>query len=131
LRTALLREQALTTKLSLETDTIGEYVTLYQQQRAALQSRVAAKDDYIRRCTLEIGTLTQRVADLQAVVTSLHTPAPSANVSVLPVDGVEAEDEPENVLAGPRLQELMAPVGEQREWWVQGCPCCQGPAVRI
>ena len=69
---ALVREQQLTTKLSTETETIGEYIVLYQQQRQILASRVAAKDDYIRRCMSEIAMLTEKIKDLQDVVAALH-----------------------------------------------------------
>ncbi len=62
---ALRHEQEISTKLSLETETIGEYVVLYQQQRAIMQTRVTAKEDYIRRCTAEIAKLTATVGDLQ------------------------------------------------------------------
>ncbi len=65
LAAALRREQEISTKLSVETDTIGEYIVLYQQQRAVMQSRMAAKDDYIRRCTGELTKLTATVSDLQ------------------------------------------------------------------
>ena len=40
-------------QLQGETDTIGEYVTLYQHQRSVLRQRAAEKDDFIARLSRE------------------------------------------------------------------------------
>jgi hypothetical protein len=126
---ALRREQAITTKLSIETETIGEYVVLYQEHRAALQQRVAAKDDYIRRCTAEIALLTQRVTNLQAVVSSLHTPSPTPTNSLrAPMEEVNTAVE---ALPNAELDKLMAPVGIREEWFLQSCACCSGRVIHI
>ena len=146
----------MTIKLGVETESIGEYVVLYQQQRAVMQSRVAAKDDYIRRCTQEIAALTQRVSDLQAVVATLHTapregpvshPAAVATTAPHSPDRHAADAPSPSRLLGPhaaasspaaadaedgaRLAQLMAPVGAKEEWWLKSCWCCRGPVLHL
>ena len=40
-------------QLQSETETIGDYIYLYQQQREQLQRRYQEKDDYIKQLTLD------------------------------------------------------------------------------
>ena len=42
-------EQQLTTQLAQETETIGEYITLYHQQRQTMNERLKEKDAIIER----------------------------------------------------------------------------------
>eukprot|EP00043_Microstomoeca_roanoka_P017173 m.178383 g.178383 ORF g.178383 m.178383 type:complete len:576 (+) comp16590_c0_seq6:182-1909(+) len=46
---ALEKEQALSVKLSKETETIGEYVALYQRQKQAMLQTLKTKDEFIEQ----------------------------------------------------------------------------------
>ena len=53
-------------QLSGETETIGEYVTLYQTQRAALRNKFKEKDEYIQqllqdKASLEVWFLSEEI----------------------------------------------------------------------
>ncbi len=124
--TALKKEQEISTKLSVETDTIGEYVVLYQQQRAIMQSRMTAKDDYIRRCTLEINTLNRTVAELQArVVVPTHIPAVAERSAQL----TELSQPPHHMQPARHSKPHSHTGGPQ--WWIHGCAGCDGSIIHI
>jgi hypothetical protein len=58
-------------QLQGETDTIGEYVALYQQQRSIMRMRTLEKDDYISRLAREREEMSDKVGQLQALVMQL------------------------------------------------------------
>jgi len=58
-------------QLQGETDTIGEYVTLYQQQRHILKQRQLEKDDYISHLARDREEMQDKLAQLQALVMQL------------------------------------------------------------
>ncbi|XP_043914088.1 golgin subfamily A member 2 [Protopterus annectens] len=58
-------------QLSGETDTIGEYIALYQSQRAVLKQRHHEKDDYINRLAQDKEEMKLKLAELQELVMQL------------------------------------------------------------
>ncbi|CAD5121628.1 DgyrCDS10122 [Dimorphilus gyrociliatus] len=61
----------LVMQLQGETDTIGEYVTLYQQQRAVLKERAVEREQYVVKLSQERSELQDKLAELQALVMQL------------------------------------------------------------
>ncbi|XP_053329155.1 golgin subfamily A member 2-like isoform X3 [Spea bombifrons] len=60
-------------QLSGETDTIGEYIALYQSQRAILKQRHQEKEDYVSRLAQEKEEMKAKLLELQVLVTRLVT----------------------------------------------------------
>jgi myosin heavy subunit len=58
-------------QLQGETDTIGEYVTLYQQQRSAMRRRAEEREGYIYQLARERIDLQTKLGELQALVVQL------------------------------------------------------------
>lgn len=58
-------------QLQGESDTIGEYVTLYQTQRSILRQRTAEKDSYIYQLAHERIEMQNKLGELQALVMQL------------------------------------------------------------
>ena len=58
-------------QLQGETDTIGEYITLYQTQRSILKQRQEEKDFYISQLARERGDMQEKFTQLQALVMQL------------------------------------------------------------
>lgn len=61
----------LVMQLQGETDTIGEYVTLYQEQRAALKEKAVEREQYVVKLSQERSELQDKLAELQALVMQL------------------------------------------------------------
>ncbi|XP_018419556.1 PREDICTED: golgin subfamily A member 2 [Nanorana parkeri] len=58
-------------QLSGETDTIGEYIALYQSQRAILKQRHTEKEDYISRLAQDKEEMKAKLLELQVLVMRL------------------------------------------------------------
>ncbi|XP_031533480.2 golgin subfamily A member 2 [Vicugna pacos] len=58
-------------QLSGETDTIGEYIALYQNQRAVLQERHRKKEEYISRLAQDKEEMKVKLLELQELVSRL------------------------------------------------------------
>ncbi|XP_051892974.1 golgin subfamily A member 2 isoform X2 [Pristis pectinata] len=58
-------------QLSGETDTIGEYIALYQSQRAILKQRHTEKEEYISRLAQDKEEMKMKLAELQQLVLRL------------------------------------------------------------
>ncbi|XP_032904615.1 golgin subfamily A member 2 isoform X2 [Amblyraja radiata] len=58
-------------QLSGETDTIGEYIALYQSQRAILKQRHTEKEEYINRLAQDKEEMKMKLAELQQLVLRL------------------------------------------------------------
>ena len=58
-------------QLELETETIGEYITLYQSQRQALKDRFAERDQVIAKLSNEHGRMQVKVTQLHQLVMQL------------------------------------------------------------
>ncbi|XP_078282538.1 golgin subfamily A member 2 isoform X2 [Rhinoraja longicauda] len=58
-------------QLSGETDTIGEYIALYQSQRAILKQRHTDKEEYISRLAQDKEEMKMKLAELQQLVLKL------------------------------------------------------------
>ncbi|XP_075434680.1 golgin subfamily A member 2 isoform X3 [Ascaphus truei] len=58
-------------QLSGETDTIGEYIALYQSQRAILKQRHVEKEDYISRLAQDKEEMKAKLLELQVLVMRL------------------------------------------------------------
>ncbi|XP_074655703.1 golgin subfamily A member 2-like [Tubulanus polymorphus] len=58
-------------QLQTETDTIGDYISLYHQQRGVLQHREQEKEEYIVRLTREREDMQSKLGELQALVMKL------------------------------------------------------------
>eukprot|EP00055_Hartaetosiga_balthica_P010082 m.41809 g.41809 ORF g.41809 m.41809 type:complete len:482 (+) comp7025_c1_seq1:305-1750(+) len=54
LKKVVEKETSISTQLALETETIGEYISLYQQQRRAMAMQLREKDEYIQQLNLSI-----------------------------------------------------------------------------
>ncbi|CAL1537154.1 unnamed protein product [Lymnaea stagnalis] len=61
----------LVLQLQGETDTIGEYISLYHHQRALLQQRETQKNDYISQLARDREQLQDKLGELQALVMQL------------------------------------------------------------
>ncbi|CAG5119625.1 unnamed protein product, partial [Candidula unifasciata] len=61
----------LVLQLQGETDTIGEYISLYHHQRALLQQRESQKNDYIAQLARDREQLQDKLGELQALVMQL------------------------------------------------------------
>ncbi|BFZ20286.1 hypothetical protein BsWGS_23325 [Bradybaena similaris] len=61
----------LVLQLQGETDTIGEYISLYHHQRALLQQRETQKNDYIAQLARDREQLQDKLGELQALVMQL------------------------------------------------------------
>lgn len=61
----------LVTQLQGETDTIGDYIALYQVQRGIMRKRAAEKDEYIAQLAKDREDLKTKLADLQNLVMRL------------------------------------------------------------
>ena len=59
------------TQLELETETIGEYITLYQSQRQALKDRFEERDQVIAKLSNEHGRMQNKVTQLHQLVMQL------------------------------------------------------------
>eukprot|EP00116_Pleurobrachia_bachei_P015501 sb/3475763/ len=59
------------TLLEGETDTIGEYIALYQSQRQALRTQFRQKDDFISQLLTERSDMQGRISKLQQLVQDL------------------------------------------------------------
>ncbi|KAG8447936.1 hypothetical protein GDO86_015157 [Hymenochirus boettgeri] len=60
-------------QLSGETDTIGEYIALYQNQRAILKQRHSEKEEYISRLAQDKEEMKAKLLELQVLVMTLVT----------------------------------------------------------
>jgi predicted RNase H-like nuclease (RuvC/YqgF family) len=56
-------------QLQSETDTIGDYISLYQQQRQHLHRRYQEKDDYIKQLTHDRLSLQRKLSELETLLT--------------------------------------------------------------
>ncbi|XP_029654635.1 golgin subfamily A member 2 isoform X2 [Octopus sinensis] len=73
----------LVLQLQGETDTIGEYISLYHHQRALLQQREFQKNDYISRLSKDREELQGKLAKLQGlVVQMLHNKGNLSNARI-------------------------------------------------
>ncbi|GAB6024402.1 hypothetical protein CHUAL_009567 [Chamberlinius hualienensis] len=61
----------LVLQLQGETETIGDYIVLYQMQRNAMKQQVAKKDEYITRVTRDREELKDKLSKLQQLVHTL------------------------------------------------------------
>lgn len=61
----------LVTQLQGETDTIGDYIALYQIQRGLMRKRAAEKDDYISQLAKDRENLKVKLSQLQDLVVKL------------------------------------------------------------
>ncbi|XP_035684690.1 golgin subfamily A member 2-like isoform X2 [Branchiostoma floridae] len=63
----------LNMQLSGETETIGEYITLYHYQRAALHQRAREKDEFITRLAIDREDMQNKLGQLQNLVMQMLT----------------------------------------------------------
>ncbi|CAH2316240.1 golgin subfamily A member 2 isoform X2 [Pelobates cultripes] len=103
-------------QLSGETDTIGEYIALYQSQRAILKQRHHEKEEYISRLAQDKEEMKAKLLELQVLVMRLVTERNEwygkfveATSSLREVGAIEL---PEN---GERPMELGAPANDTLE----------------
>ncbi|XP_064458632.1 golgin subfamily A member 2-like [Ornithodoros turicata] len=61
----------LVTQLQGETDTIADYIALYQVQRGIMRKRAAEKDDYISQLAKDREELKAKLAELQCLIVRL------------------------------------------------------------
>uniref|UniRef100_A0A8C5VS57 Golgin A2 n=1 Tax=Microcebus murinus TaxID=30608 RepID=A0A8C5VS57_MICMU len=93
-------------QLAGETETIGEYVTLYQYQRAALKKQQHENEEYVREMAREKEDMKAKMLELQGLVMQLLNQHDKDHGKVL-LDTHSAAQEP---IPGPSaLQELDAP----------------------
>jgi len=75
-------------QLQSETDTIGDYISLYQQQRQQLHRRYQEKDDYIKQLTQDRLNLQKKLSELETLLLRGVTTKPTEKL-----DKVEEESE--------------------------------------
>ncbi|UJR33991.1 hypothetical protein I4U23_021406 [Adineta vaga] len=68
-------------QLQSETDTIGDYISLYQQQRLQLHRRYQEKDDYIKQLTVDRLSLQRKLSELETLLMR-GLSKPSTNLEV-------------------------------------------------
>uniref|UniRef100_A0A1E1X5L7 Putative muscle myosin heavy chain n=1 Tax=Amblyomma aureolatum TaxID=187763 RepID=A0A1E1X5L7_9ACAR len=78
----------LVTQLQGETDTIADYIALYQVQRGIMRKRAAEKDDYISQLAKDREDLKAKLAELQClIVRLLEERQQQSGQSALPLPG--------------------------------------------
>ncbi|XP_077543335.1 golgin subfamily A member 2-like isoform X3 [Haemaphysalis longicornis] len=78
----------LVTQLQGETDTIADYIALYQVQRGIMRKRAAEKDDYISQLAKDREDLKAKLAELQClIVRLLEERQQHSGQSALPLPG--------------------------------------------
>lgn len=112
-------EEHLTAQLAQETETIGEFISLYQSQREALQERGREKDVFIAKLLEERDLLQGRLVELQQVIAVTSTRPPPAPPSE-PFGEMAIQS---TVFSGGLV------VGPHKEWFHRTCPMCTGPVV--
>ena len=129
LRQRIKLEEHLTTQLAQETETIGEYVTLYQSQRLAMSTRLQEKEEDIQRLLAEARVLQQRLSQAMASTASetADFPDTSSRVHLLTAPGssligLEGQADSRNARFGK------VDASSQRLAWYEtcGCPRCAG-----
>uniref|UniRef100_A0A8C4XPL1 Golgin subfamily A conserved domain-containing protein n=1 Tax=Falco tinnunculus TaxID=100819 RepID=A0A8C4XPL1_FALTI len=101
-------------QLSGETDTIGEYIALYQSQRAILKQRHQEKEEYISRLAQDKEEMKMKLQELQDLVMRLvreRNEWYSKYVTAAQNPELQASQH-DSVLAGERRMELNATDGE-------------------
>lgn len=97
-------------QLSGETETIGEYITLYHNQRAVLKERHREKEEYITRLAQDKENLKVQLLELQELVLMLVDDSHSsqgAKASLVPLSGTMASTPKETPHAvGPEAVQL-------------------------
>ena len=83
----LEQEEAIATKLALETETIGEYIALYQQQRKIISDQLAEKNEVIGRLQVEKATMASRIDALQDQLAQFGVAPLAPAVSSFPPEG--------------------------------------------
>ncbi|KAK8769761.1 hypothetical protein V5799_013774 [Amblyomma americanum] len=82
------RLEHLVTQLQGETDTIADYIALYQVQRGIMRKRAAEKDDYISQLAKDREDLKAKLAELQClIVRLLEERQQQSGQSALPLPG--------------------------------------------
>ncbi|XP_046467621.1 golgin subfamily A member 2 isoform X2 [Neodiprion pinetum] len=94
------RLEHLVLQLQSETETIGEYVTLYQKQRGVLQERAKEKEEAFRQLTEQRNTQQEQLHKLKMLVAELikekTTSTTTSALSDSTNDGLEASKHVEN-----------------------------------
>ncbi|CAK7291779.1 Golgin subfamily A member 2 [Vulpes lagopus] len=95
-------------QLSGETDTIGEYITLYQNQRAVLKERHREKEEYISRLAQDKENMKMKLLELQKLVLCLVSERNERQGKLL----ATAQDPAAEPATAPPAQELGAANGQ-------------------
>nr|XP_055182847.1 golgin subfamily A member 2 isoform X4 [Nyctereutes procyonoides] len=95
-------------QLSGETDTIGEYIALYQNQRAVLKERHREKEEYISRLAQDKENMKMKLLELQKLVLCLVSERNERQGKLL----ATAQDPAAEPATAPPAQELGAANGQ-------------------
>uniref|UniRef100_A0A8C0L0G3 Golgin A2 n=1 Tax=Canis lupus dingo TaxID=286419 RepID=A0A8C0L0G3_CANLU len=95
-------------QLSGETDTIGEYIALYQNQRAVLKERHREKEEYISRLAQDKENMKMKLLELQKLVLCLVSERNERQGKLL----AAAQDPAAEPATAPPAQELGAANGQ-------------------
>lgn len=101
----LRREELLNNQLALETETIGEYISLYHEQREVLNGRVKEKDEFIRRMMETKVALEEACQHYQAEIVQLKDAVsqitPTSAPRALPQSVLQQQQQPVTPASGP------------------------------
>ncbi|XP_023556252.1 golgin subfamily A member 2 isoform X3 [Octodon degus] len=102
-------------QLSGETDTIGEYIALYQNQRAVLKERHREKEEYISRLAQDKEEMKVKLLELQELVLRLVGERNEWHGRFLAAARSPAEEPPPGTKDAHELGAAMAEQGDLRE----------------
>ena len=68
----LAQEEKINAQLSLESETIGEYITLYQSQRMAIKTKLEEKERFIQSIKLENESLINKLKEVEDVAFEIY-----------------------------------------------------------
>uniref|UniRef100_A0A1L8DVE5 Putative golgin subfamily protein a member 2 n=1 Tax=Nyssomyia neivai TaxID=330878 RepID=A0A1L8DVE5_9DIPT len=146
------RLEHLVTQLQGETETIGEYVTLYQTQRQMLKQREIEKDIQVQRIAADREEMRKKLIELNELVELLlhqkNIPIIAPSTNGHPIDQEEVqetivEDAPEEKHSGETAEKIINLLTEIKAnnlntsnllvppGVVHHCSCCSGKLITV
>ncbi|XP_072162605.1 golgin subfamily A member 2-like [Bemisia tabaci] len=126
------RLEHLVMQLQSETETIGEYVALYQIQRGALQEKAKEKDQQVVKLAQDKENLRNKLAELTELIKNLISKQASA--AVIPSSSLEPTIHGEEIDA-EQIMRLLSDIGttslNQPAANFHPCPWCSGQLITV
>ncbi|EDQ86826.1 uncharacterized protein MONBRDRAFT_10516 [Monosiga brevicollis MX1] len=136
LRAALAKEQSITARLEQETNTIGDYVIMYQKQRAAFREQLAAKDAELASLRGDVAHAPPKASNSASSAPSRPSVAPPTRDSSYPIPSRPQPSTSVDHLSIPRqhrpqglLTDSVSEAGSDASNFMDGPVDPQGPHV--